>query len=163
MSTQNSTGALAAAPAPLSSCLCSSNRLGGCFCCMHVTHTHVHSRPRPQGRDPAGAGKPAGTQVPWKVMVSKLGIPGSRDVSLTEGANPRLSPLGDDLGNPAGFSLPQACLGCKTSVQPSNPTSGCAFKISDNKDPNRHLSPHVHSSFIHTSGNDCTADQTVNG
>ena len=131
---------------------------------LHVRDPHPrHSRPRPQGRDPAGAGKPAGTQVPWKVMVSKLGIPGSRDVSLTEGANPRLSPLGDDLGNPTGFSLPQACLGCNTNVQPSNPTSGCVFKISENKDPNRQLSPHVHSSFSHMSGNDCTADQRVNG
>lgn len=129
-----------------------ANRLGGCFCCIHVTHTHVHSCPHPWGRDLSGAGKPAGIpQVPWKVMMSKLGIPGSRDVSLTEGANPRLSPVGDDLGNPTGFSLPQACLGCKANIQPSNSTSGYVFKISETKDSNRHLSPHVHSSFIHMS------------
>lgn len=127
-----------------------ANRLGGRFCCIHVTHTHTHSRPRPRGRDPSGARKP-GIQAPWKVMVSTLGIPGSQDVSLTEGANPRLSPLGDDLRNPEGLSLPQACLGCTTNVPPSNPTSGCVFKVSENKDPNRHLSPHVHSSFIHGS------------
>lgn len=120
-----------------------------------LVHPHdPHPRPltpTTTGQRPIRSQEASGIQAPWKVMVSTLGIPGSRDVSLTEGANPRLSPLGDDLRNPAGLSLPQACLGCKTNIPPSNPTSGCVFKVSENKDPNRHLSPHVHSSFIHRS------------
>ena len=105
-----------------------------------LVHPHdPHPRPltpTTTGQRPIRSQEASGIQAPWKVMVSTLGIPGSRDVSLTEGANPRLSPLGDDLRNPAGLSLP---------------TSGCVFKVSENKDPNRHLSPHVHSSFIHRS------------